>query len=278
MKDSSIPITVVVPVKNEELSIAACLSRLTRFKQVIVVDSHSSDRTCEIAVYYGAEVIQFDWNGRFPKKRNWLLLNKKLQSEWVLFLDADELVSDQFCDAAEIAVRSKDCQGYWLRYDTHFLGRRLRHGVPQRKLALFRVGFLYEEVEENAWSSLDMEVHEHPIIVGPVGEIAEKVDHNDDRGLAKFIDRHRQYASWEAERTMQVLGVYEDRKNKLSPRQRAKYRFILRWWFSPAYLVYDLIIRLGVLDGTAGVYRALYKSWYFMTIRLLVLERQRERG
>jgi glycosyltransferase involved in cell wall biosynthesis len=178
MPEPKIPVTVVVPVKNEEAGLGRCLERLTRFAEVIVVDSSSTDRTPEIAREYGAKLINFVWNGRYPKKRNWLLLNHTLASEWVLFLDADEFADDAFCDAVDAAVRSNTHNGYWLNYTIYFLGRELRHGVPQRKLALFRTGHgLYERIDEESWSQLDMEIHEHPVIDGTVGEIVARIDH-----------------------------------------------------------------------------------------------------
>lgn len=272
-KAGRVAITVVVPVKNEEANLARCLSRLGRFAEVIVVDSGSTDRTQQIAVEHGARVVDFAWDGRYPKKRNWLLLNHKLACEWVLFLDADEFVDSAFCDAAATALKAGGYDGYWLCYTSWFLGQRLRFGLPQRKLALFRVGKgLYERIEEDGWSRLDMEIHEHPIIDGPVGEIAAPIDHNDDRGLPKFIDRHRDYAMWEARR-LELLGTGGTAaQEKLTDRQRFKYRHLTKWWYPWFYFLYTYVVRGGFRDGAAGFHYAFYKAWYFNTIRLLVGE------
>ena len=67
---NKIPISVIVSVKNEALNLPSCLEKLNRFAQIIVVDSGSTDDTMAIATAMGAEVIQFNWNGKFPKKRN----------------------------------------------------------------------------------------------------------------------------------------------------------------------------------------------------------------
>ena len=136
-------------------------------------NSQSTDQSAEIARSFDVKLLQFTWDGGYPKKRNWVLINHALANEWVLFLDADEVVDFRFCDEIAAAVASDRCDGYWLNYTNHFLGRKLRYGVPQRKLALFRVGRgLYEWIDEQRWSNLDMEVHEHPVIDGHVGEIA----------------------------------------------------------------------------------------------------------
>lgn len=273
MNRAPIPISVVVPVKNEEANLARCLTQLSHFDEVIVVDSSSTDRTPQIAQECGATYVNFEWNGRYPKKRNWLLLNYKLRNDWVLFLDADEIVSEAFCVAAEAASRAGTYTGYWLNYTNYFLRKPLRHGLAQRKLALFRVDAgLYEGIPEEGWSKLDMEIHEHPILRGALGEISERIDHNDDRGIGKFIDRHQDYALWEARRFHHLCLSDAAAWSALTPRQKFKYRSLSKWWYPWFYLIYSYVIRMGFLDGAAGFYYSLYKTWYFLSIRLLILE------
>lgn len=270
-----LPVTVVVPVKNEEQNLPRCLKRLNSFSEVIVVDSSSVDRTPNITKEFDAQYINFEWKGRYPKKRNWLLLNHKLKNGWVLFLDADEFVDDAFCSAVEKVIQSSNHSGYWLNYSNYFLGRPLKHGIPQRKLALFRVGSaLYERIEEDGWSGLDMEIHEHPIVDGAVGEISEKIEHNDDRGISKFIDRHKDYAAWEARR-VQLLGPPgSDAWSSLTRRQVFKYKNLAKWWYPWFYFLGQYFGKFGLLDGRAGFLYAFYKAWYFQTIQILIKEQQ----
>jgi len=280
LRAGTLPITVVVPVKNEERSLPRCLAQLTRFAEVIVVDSGSTDGTKQVARAAGARVLEFDWNGRFPKKRNWVLMQHTPATPWVLFLDADEFVDRAFCDQLERAIEDERFDGYWLNYTNHFLRRRLRHGVPQRKLALFRVGkALYERIDEDAWSGLDMEIHEHPVVEGKVGEITAPIEHNDFRGIKKFLDRHSDYALWEARRYLLLERQNKAGARDLTSRQRFKYANLERWWYPWFYFIYAYVIRLGVLDGAAGFQYAFYKAWYFLTIRLLIQElRVAEKG
>src|ERR1700710_2633651 len=91
-----LPVTVVVPTRNEEKNLDACLSRLSAFAETWVVDSRSTDGTRAVADRHGARWIDFDWSGNFPKKRNWVLINHAPITPWVLFLDADERVTEQF--------------------------------------------------------------------------------------------------------------------------------------------------------------------------------------
>jgi glycosyltransferase involved in cell wall biosynthesis len=274
--EKTLAITVVVPVKNEERNLPRCLAALSRFSEVIVADSGSTDATALIAQQFGARLLQFRWNGEYPKKRNWVLLNHAFSTEWVLFVDADEIVNERFCNEVHAAIRSDRHNGYWLNYTSYFLGRKLRFGVAQRKLALFRIGSgMYERIDEHGWSELDMEVHEHPIIVGSLGEIRAPIDHDDFRGIGKFIDVHREYAMWEAQRLLLLKNKGAAIRKDLTARQRLKYKHIERWWYAWFYLFYDLFLRLGLLDGSAGFYRAYYKAWYFLTIRLLIAELER---
>jgi glycosyltransferase involved in cell wall biosynthesis len=264
-----IPVTAAVPVKNEAAALPACLVPLGQFAEVVVIDSGSTDATAEVAHSFGARVVAFRWDGRYPKKRNWFLLNDPPSQPWVLFLDADEIVDDAFCDAVAQAISRNDAEGYWLSYRNYFLGRPLRHGVAQRKLALFKVGAaLYERIDEDAWSSFDMEIHEHPIVKGRVGEISVPIEHRVDRGLAHFLKKHVEYAAWEAQRLAALRGS-PDSWSTLTARQRFKYKNLTKWWYPLFYFLFAYVVKQGFRDGAAGLYYALYKAWYFHSIRLL---------
>lgn len=269
-RSAPIPVTVVIPVRNEEHNLPRCLAQLGRFAQIVVVDSGSTDRTGEIAAEFNATILEFRWDGQYPKKRNWVLLNYRFETPWVLFLDADEYVTEQFCDALSRVINAPDVTGFWLTYTNHFLGRELRYGVPQRKLSLFRVGAgLYERINETNWSSLDMEVHEHPVLKGIIGEINIPISHEDYNGLGKFLAKHVQYATWEARRYFEIGSAESESFTK---RQKLKYKYITKWWFAWLYFVYSYFFRLGFLDGKAGFAYAFYKLWYFFTIREMIYE------
>ncbi len=104
MSSGKLPITVAIPVKNESSNLGRCLSRLTEFESVVVIDSSSTDQTPEIARSHGARVLNFEWDGGYPKKRNWFLTTQAVGTPWVLFLDADEFVTEEFCRAARAAI------------------------------------------------------------------------------------------------------------------------------------------------------------------------------
>src|SRR4029077_15933169 len=87
-----VPVSVLVPIKNEAENLPRCLGSVQWANEIFVVDSHSTDDSGGIAERYDAKVVQFDFNGTWPKKKNWALENLPFKSEWVLILDADEVL------------------------------------------------------------------------------------------------------------------------------------------------------------------------------------------
>jgi glycosyltransferase involved in cell wall biosynthesis len=267
-----IPVTVVVPIKNEALNLPKCLGHLGAFAHVLVVDSGSTDGSPEIARRHGAEVVNFEWNGQFPKKRNWCLRNYSFQTPWVLFLDADEQVTPEFTQEVAQAITQDKYNGFWVEYKNHFMGHMLKHGDPFRKLPLLRLGRgEYERIDEDSWSRLDMEVHEHLVIDGEVGHIKAPLIHDDFKGLSAYYNRHNEYSSWEAARYM---ALREAGQQSFTARQKLKYRLLESPWFPLLYFVATYVFKLGFLDGKAGFRFAVSKMFYFYQINFKVAEMQ----
>ena len=267
-----LPVTVAIPVKNEERNLARCLDRLKRFAKIVVIDSGSTDRTREIAQEHGCEFVLFRWDGQFPKKRNWFLLNHPPATPWVFFLDADEYLTDEFIDELARALAMTTHAGFRVMYSNYFLGKKLKYGVPQIKLPIFRVGSgLYERIDEDEWSALDMEVHEHPVLEGTVGQLNTLVDHQDFKGLDAYIARHKEYASWEARRFLKLRETPEAMAH-FTAIQRRKYDSLTSWWLAPSYFLYSWLWKRGILDGWAGFVFAKMKASYFSQIRRKVRE------
>jgi len=85
----TLPVTVILSVKNEVVNLPRCLAALRPAARVLVVDSYSADGSAALAVSHGAEVVQFVYCGGYPKKRQWAMDNVLIHTPWVLFLDAD---------------------------------------------------------------------------------------------------------------------------------------------------------------------------------------------
>ena len=139
----TLDLTIAIPARNENKNLPGCLAAIGKgfAKKVVVIDSASKDNTRQIAEHFsGAEVINFVWDGKFPKKRNWYLRNHTPDTKWILFLDADEYINDELKTELINALQRDDKVGYWLRYSIYFLGKKLKGGYPLHKLALFKVG------------------------------------------------------------------------------------------------------------------------------------------
>ncbi len=265
---NNIPITVIISVKNEELNLPSCLRELKRFNQIIVVDSGSTDSTTNIATSMGAEVLQFKWNGKFPKKRNWTLQNATINNEWVLFLDADEFLTEAFINEVEIKIKDSNYNGYTIQFENYFMDKKLRYGYGFKKTALFKkTKGAYEKIEEDFWSHFDMEIHEHPIIDGKVDIIKAKVIHKDFKNLEHYIEKHNAYSSWEAHRYLQL----KQNKNKnLSINQKVKYNLVNTGLLPLFYFLGAYFLNFGFLDGKEGLYLAKFKAHYFFQIQVKI--------
>lgn len=268
-------VTIVIPVKNEERNLATCIEAIGKnfVAEIVVVDSGSTDNTRKIALDAGIPVVDFKWNGEFPKKRNWLLRNYTLHTKWVMFLDADEILTDEFKTELRKKLTKEDKAGYWLNYSVYFLGKKLKGGYPMRKLALFQVGLgEYEYIEEQRWSDLDMEVHEHPIIKGEIGVIHSKIDHRDYNGISRYAKKHNEYASWEAARFLKAINNTEIAA-KWTWKQRIKYRLLQSPLVGPVYFFGSYFFMGGFRDGARGLAFALLKLAYFTQIYCRIKEK-----
>ena len=270
-------LTIAIPVKNEEVNLPGCLNSIGTdlVKKIVIIDSGSTDNTKAIAKQYEIEVIDFKWDGKFPKKRNWYLRNHTPQTKWVLFLDADEYLTIDFKSELRMALPNSDKVGFWLNYTIYFLGKQLRGGYPLKKLALFQVNAgEYEKIDEDKWSNLDMEIHEHPILYGQIGKIRNKIDHRDYRGISHYIQKHNEYAFWEAERFLKSITDYPKLQG-LTWKQRLKYKLMKSVWLGPVYFLGSFFLLGGFRDGARGIAFAILKMSYFTQIYCKIRESNR---
>jgi glycosyltransferase involved in cell wall biosynthesis len=261
---SKIPVSVLIPAKNEQANLPACLTSLSRADEIFVVDSQSNDNSVEIAKSYGANVIQFKFNGHWPKKKNWSLDNLPFRNEWVLIVDCDERITPELWEEIEQAINQDEYSGYYLNRRVFFLGKWIRYGgkYPDWNLRLFKhKKGRYENLHtEDIPNTGDNEVHEHVILQGQVGYLKNDMLHEDFRDLYHWLERHNRYSNWEARVYYNILTGQDDSgtigANLFGDAVQRK-RFLKKVWvrlpFKPLLrFVLFYIIQRGFLDGKAG--------------------------
>lgn len=262
-------LTIAIPTRNEEKNLGICLNAIGNnfAKNITIIDSNSTDKTQDIARDFGAKIVKFNWNGKYPKKRNWYLEEHKPSTEWVLFLDADEIITEKFKEELlKIIPRTKH-EAFEIKYTRYFLGKKLNGGYPLTKKALFRIGNIrYEYINENNWSNCDMEVHEHPEINGSVGLIKNTIEHRDERGLESYIEKHNEYAKWEANKIFEERNTNRKRFKKQDVRKRIKYLILSSHLSGIIFFLGSYIFMNGWKDGKRGVVFAIMKAGYYTQI------------
>ena len=251
---SPITLSVVLITKNEGHNIAGCLKSVAFADEWIVVDSGSTDGTCEIARALGATVVSHaDWPGFGPQKNRALDLAR---GSWVLSLDADERVSDELAASIQSVTRAPleaSLPGYALSRLSSFCGQWMRHGdwYPDRVLRLFKRG---------AGRFTDDLVHERLVVRGECGRLAGELLHHTMATLDDALDKMNRYSSGRA-------------RDRVQAGQRGGLAAAVGhglWAFVRCYG-----LRRGFLDGRLGFVLAIYvaEGTYYRYLKMGLLAR-----
>lgn len=277
----TIPLSVLIPTRNEQQNIAHCLAAIVDWAgEIVVVDSQSSDSTTKIARQFGADVFNFEYKGGWPKKRQWALDNLSFRNEWILLLDADEILTESTKKEIASGLSEPHFNGYYLRYHIVFLDTQLRHGDTELwKLSLFRLGRARFECRSELQdkSMCDMEVHEHIICDGAVGKISSPVQHRNYNSIARYIDKHNYYSNWES-----LIYSFPNEQglqaclwgNQAQRRRWAKRIMINNPIFPIVVFIYTYFIRRGFMDGKAGFIYCAFKAIQRFHVQTKIYERQ----
>ncbi|MDB6128011.1 MAG: glycosyl transferase family 2 [Verrucomicrobia bacterium] len=267
------PISILIPAKNERGNLRACLESCRFAAEVVVVDSHSTDGTQAIAAELGATVVDFAWNGRFPKKKNWALANVPWKHEWVFILDADERITPGLAEELRRVAANPDCDGYYVNRRFWFLDGWLQHCgyYPSWNLRFFRHRLgRYEQFEGAAdTGSGDNEVHEHVILQGKSGKLSAEMEHYAFPTIDVWVEKHNRYSNWEAR--LLVAAKKGGEAGTLDPalaRKRLLKRLAGGLPFRPTLrFFYHYILRGGWLDGYRGfVFCRLMGFYEFLSV------------
>jgi glycosyltransferase involved in cell wall biosynthesis len=284
------PVTVLIAVKNEAVNLPKCLAAVVgRATRVVVLDSHSTDGTPEIARSAGAEVVQFDYRGGYPKKRQWALDTLDLRTEWVLLLDADEVVPPALWEEIAGAIaRPNAPDAFLITKGFHFLGQRFRFGgFSFAAVLLFRRGRAkFERLVDDPATALDMEVHERVIVNGAIGRLPTPLIHDDFKGLEAYLDRHNKYSTWEARLRYQFLTTGRYGEESVQPRlfgnaqERRRWlkKIAIRTPFEPSlWFLYHYFFKLGLAEGRPGWIACRIRSQYIADVRAKLYELRHRR-
>jgi glycosyltransferase involved in cell wall biosynthesis len=265
---------------NEAPNLPRCLQSLDWCDEGLVVDSGSDDDSREVARRHGFKVLEHRQPGRFliTEQRNWALTQAGLRSDWVLFLDADEAVGPACAlaiqqallqAAAAEATDQPSPEGFELTPRYWFLGRWLRRtqGYPNwhpRLVRRGRMGF-----EGGVWESFPAGRR--------VGRIAEPYEHYAfSKGIDDWLERHRRYADWEAERIVAYLDGAGD--GALGTRRWLRLRRLAAqlWPLRPLLrFCQKYLLQGGFLEGWQGLLFSLLMAGYDLITVVKVIERRR---
>jgi glycosyltransferase involved in cell wall biosynthesis len=275
-----LPVSVIVPVRNEAHNLPRCLESLKMVGEVYVIDSGSTDGTEAIGRSYGAKVVQFHYAGGWPKKRQWAMDTLPLAYDWILLLDADEALTPELCEEISLAIQDSQIAGYYIALEMYFLGRHLRHsGASFWKLSLFRkrLGRYECRLEDQDASMADMEVHEHVTVTGATRKLREAIVHHNVESLERYIQKHNEYSNWEAHVWLDGGRGKEEIPPALWGTQAQRRRWLRRHFFmipgSPVlFFLYKYLFRLGFLDGLPGLIYCVFQGIQFFHIKAKIYE------
>jgi glycosyltransferase involved in cell wall biosynthesis len=231
-------LSVCIVAMDEEENLADCLRSADFADEWIVVDSHSKDRTREVAASLGARVVERDWPGHVEQK-NFAL--DQASHDWVLCLDADERVSPELRASIVDALGRADLpDGFECARRTRYLGRWIRHGgwYPDRKLRLFRRS-------AGRWGGTNP--HDHVRVEGRVDRLCGDLLHHSYRSLSDHLRTIDSFTTIAA-REKHARGE----RSSLADRVLRPLGKFLRMY----------VLRAGFLDGWPGFAAAVSGAYY----------------
>ncbi len=241
-----INISAIILCKNASNSLERTLKSLEFCDEIILADDGSTDNSTEIAKKFGAKILHLPPGLGFAAKRNFAM--QHATHEWVLFVDSDEVVSDQLVQSIEKSIGS-ELNGYLIRRTDIFMGRKLLHG---------EVGnvWLLRLAKKSAGKWI-RNVHEIWQITGGIGKLDGALQHYPHQTVSEFISDITMYAELESKNRQQTQVI----------------TFVQLILFPPAKFVHNYFLRLGFLDGVPGLIYAWAMSLHSLCVRIFILEK-----
>ena len=275
---SNTALTVLVLTYNEEKNLGTCLKSVQGIaREIIVVDSFSTDTTKDIAGMYGAKLVTHEFENQ-ADQTNWALGNVEMKGDWILRIDADEYLTKELAEEIKktLPIAKEEITGYEMKRRVHFLGTWVRHGgyYPIWHLRLWRKNKAHYE---------EREVDEHVnLLEGKAERLRHDFVDDNKNGIGEWIKKHNTYAEREAREALKM-------ENPPSPpppppqadsaRQSKKQSFYYKlpmFWRARIYYWYRMIFRLGIFDKKeARLFHYLQAYWYRMLIDAKLYEERK---
>ena len=264
-------LTVVILTKDESLHIARCIELIKSLtSNIILIDCHSTDGTQAIARSMGATVIEHEWPGNQAAQFNWALDNIKIDSEWILRLDADEYLLPELID--EIKERLPkipvDVNGIVFKRRHIFMDRWMKGGIyPVKMLRMFRNGHACYEQRM-------MDEHLKLLKGGSIEFENDFCDHNLNN-ISWFCKKHIDYAIREAAEMLNTeynlsgnAEIESGLDEQACKKHKLKQAYIKKplFWRSFAYFTYRYFFKGAWRDGREGFLFAFLQGWWYRTL------------
>jgi glycosyltransferase involved in cell wall biosynthesis len=231
-------LSVIIITKNEAEHIERCLSSVSWADEIIVLDSGSTDNTVELCEVYTDKVFVTDWPGFGVQKQRALA---KAQGDWVLSIDADEIVTPELKQEITLAVHQERYSGYEIPRLSSYCGRQMRHGGwwPDHVLRLFR---------RECGQFTDSAVHERIVVQGEIGQLKTPLLHDAFVNLDEVLHKVNSYSTLGAKMLYQ-RGV---RSSFSKAVLKGFWAFIRTYWLKSAFLDgrQGLMLSISNAEGT----------------------------
>ena len=277
-----VDLTVIILTFNEEVNIKQSVSNVIGWaRDVFILDSGSTDKTIEVAKKLGAKVFyrKFD---TYAKQRNYAIKELPIETDWILFLDADEYLTEELKKEIEDVLPNTAKDGFYLKRRFYFMGRWIKYGgyYPTKILRLFK----------KDKGRVDRDINEQFVIEGKVGELKNDFIDENHKGISDWIEKHNRYSTFEAQELInfekRLKNQEKDEMAKFFGTQVERKRWIREYIWNPLlpplvrpfiYYIYRYLFRLGFLDGKEGfIYHFLHGLWFYFLIDVKYLEMKRK--
>ena len=247
-------ITPLILTWNEEPNLRRCLERLHWARQVIVIDSGSTDATTSIISEYSNVTLvtrSFD-----DHTSQWNFGVDTVSSLWVLSLDSDYVLGDGFEQELSRLPLTQDVHAYFAAFRYLVFGKPLRACLYPPRAALFRKDRCHYEADGHTQLLR---------IAGASGMLTTRIDHDDRKPLSRWIISQDNYAKLEAAKLL------ASDKKSLRPQDRLR---LSGWAAVPATFIYTLFVKRTLLDGWHGWFYALQRTFAEILLSLRLLEKR----